>query len=77
MWEEARHGSFTSNRTGGERPWRTDAPSSAPKQAPPASRAHTAERPLWSGVQDHAEEGTHAESETRAAVDIGLCSPFG
>ena len=42
MWEETRHGSFTSNKTRGEHPWRTDAPSSAPKQA--LSLTHAAER---------------------------------
>lgn len=41
IWEETHYGSFTSNKTSDERPWRTDAPSSAPKQA--LSRAHTAE----------------------------------
>lgn len=39
--EETHYGSFTSNKTSDERPWRTDAPSSAPKQA--LRRAHTAE----------------------------------
>lgn len=31
--EETLYGSFTSNKKADERPWRTDSPSSAPKQA--------------------------------------------
>lgn len=48
IWEEAGWGSFRSNKTSGEHPWRTDAPSSAPKQA--SSCAHITGRQLWSIV---------------------------
>ena len=41
IWEETHHGSFTSNKESDEHPWRTDAQSSAPKQA--LSLTHSAE----------------------------------
>lgn len=59
MREEAHYASFTSNKSSGEHPRRTDAP--IQHQNKPLSRAHTAERPLWSTVRW--EEGTPAERQ--------------
>lgn len=78
IWEETHDGSFTSNKTSDVRPWRTDAPTSPPKQA--LRRAHTEECPLWSTApckeRTPADRQTERQTDRRTSVDFSLHSPL-